>query len=259
MRSTADNARPKVIVAEWQMDRHADRTVLQLAEAELHIWLAHVPAFRGKEHALREALTQEEIERMEQFYFAADRERFAVAHALVRSLCGRYEDMPVERVQIAADHRGKPELRTERRAGKLAFNLSHSEELVAAVFARGRSVGIDVEWIRDIPEWPQLAQQFHPVEQKLLHAAAAGNQQRMFFDCWARKEAFVKATGEGLSRPLDSFWITEDGEQGIFRVNGEGAARNAWTILDFSAAAGYSAAIAFDQGEQQIHPVFLRV
>lgn len=252
---------PKVKTAEWGVAELMETTALHLAEDDIHVWLAYVPAFQEKRGELQRRLSPEESARMERFYFPEDRERFAVARALLRSLCGRYENIPAEwiaHIRIVADRCGKPLLHSESKAGKLAFNLSHSRHLVAAVFSRERQVGIDVECVRDVPEWPELVQHFHPDEQDRLRAVPATEQQRAFFDCWTRKEAFVKATGEGLSRPLHSFCLTADEKEGLFRVQGDGPGWDEWRILSFAPAPGYAGAIAFEQGKQSGISLFPR-
>ncbi|MFS0554774.1 4'-phosphopantetheinyl transferase family protein [Brevibacillus sp. 179-C9.3 HS] len=217
---------------------------VKLADGEVHIWLAFVPWFEQSLQELEAVLSAEELDKRERLHFQADRTRYAVAHGLLRRLIGRYTAIAPKQVQVACDSNGKPFLYGQNNDSEpLFFNLSHSHELVAVAFSRDRFLGVDVEHLRHIPEMEQLLNYFHPVERDRLLRLPRGERQQGFFDCWTRKEAFVKATGKGLSKhPLDSFCMEERDHS--LTVSGEGIRSEDWIIFRFTPAKGYAGAVA---------------
>jgi 4'-phosphopantetheinyl transferase len=117
------------------------------------------------------------------------------------------------------------------------FNLSHSREIALIAVALGREIGVDVEFIRMDFDWAEIAETFFsPRELNVLRSLPPRSQREAFFDCWARKEAYLKATGEGLSGPLNQTDVLLDA--------GESGALLPWTIERLETVAGYAAALA---------------
>ncbi|MDL2267814.1 4'-phosphopantetheinyl transferase superfamily protein [Desulfovibrio sp. OttesenSCG-928-G15] len=124
------------------------------------------------------------------------------------------------------------------------FSISHSGVMVWAAFCRGAFVGIDVEEILPLPDLPGLAGQLHPKERDAILAQPPDKRERDFYRCWTRKEALLKATGMGLSRPLNSFQVsTDQRDHNWVHVPPERDA-SAWTSADISFDAGYSCSVA---------------
>ncbi|NRS19704.1 4'-phosphopantetheinyl transferase superfamily protein [Brevibacillus sp. HB1.4B] len=218
-----------------------------LAKGEVHIWLTFVQAWVHSMQELEGDLSAEELDKRARFHFHADRERYVVAHGLLRRMIGRYQGIFPRAVQWEYNSNGKPFLCGPNNDSEpLFFNLSHSHELVAVAFSRDRLLGVDVEHLRHIPEMKQLMSYFHPVEREGILRLPSDERQQAFFDCWTRKEAFVKATGEGLSRPLDSFFMEK--LDGSFTVNGDGIRSGEWKIHGFTPGRGYAGAVAIGIG-----------
>ncbi|MBW5470309.1 4'-phosphopantetheinyl transferase superfamily protein [Brevibacillus formosus] len=220
---------------------------LILAKGEVHIWLTSVQAWEHRMQELEDDLSAEELDKRARFHFHADRERYVVAHGLLRRMTGRYQGISPRAVQWECNSNGKPFLcGPSSDSEALFFNLSHSHELVAVAFSRDRLLGVDVEHLRHIPEMEQLMSYFHPVEREQILRLSSEERQQAFFDCWTRKEAFVKATGEGLSRPLDSFFMEK--QDGSFTVNGDGVRSGEWKVYGFTPVRGYAGAVAIGTG-----------
>lgn len=220
---------------------------LKLAKGEVHIWLTSVQAWEHRMQELEGDLSAEELDKRARFHFHADRERYVVAHGLLRRMTGRYQGISPRAVQWECNSNGKPFLcGPSSDSEALFFNLSHSHELVAVAFSRDRLLGVDVEHLRHIPEMEQLMSYFHPVEREQILRLSSEERQQAFFDCWTRKEAFVKATGEGLSRPLDSFFMEK--QDGSFTVNGDGVRSGEWKVYGFTPVRGYAGAVAIGTG-----------
>lgn len=228
---------------EPQLDQDAP---LSLPTCEIQVWQAFTPAFNARVQELAALLSGEESRRMGQFYFQQDRVRFAVAHGILRKLISRYLNTRPRRIDFRNGSKGKPELYGPCAVAGFFFNISHSHQLVALAFSKIWHIGVDVEHIRAIPDFEEMAgYYFHPTESAVLQSLPCSKKQQYFFDCWTCKEAFVKATGDGLSRPLHSFFICADNKtaHGILRIKGEGAAD--WRILPFEPVRGYAGAVAF--------------
>ncbi len=184
----------------------ADRT---LHDDEIHIWLASYKMFHAQLPELRGLLTIDEAEKAARFRFEKDRERFIVTHSLLRKLLAGYTSTSPTQLVFQHNAYGKPALSSYHQEGPLHFNLSHSQDLIVYAFTFIRNIGIDIEYIRTDIEHEQLARHyFSPFERAELQHLPPSLRQQAFFDCWTRKEAYIKARGLGLSLALDSFDVT---------------------------------------------------
>src|SRR5262249_20133919 len=151
----------------------------------------------------RSILAPDEKERAARFHFEHLRSAFIAARGVLRCLLGGYLNRHPGRVQFRYGARGKPALEPD--AG-IEFNLAHSGGLAVLAFASGCPIGVDLEQIRPIPELREIAARFFCAEEAAeIASLPSGERQRSFFRCWTRKEAYIKATGDGLSAPLDQF------------------------------------------------------
>jgi len=150
---------------------------------------------------LRALLSVDELERAERFYFPHLGREFTIAMGPPRSAHALL-DTPADRIRFSTEENGKPAVREP--STNLQFNLSHSGELAAFAFSMDCEVGIDIEEIRPFPEMESVARQFFsPSEIDDLANAPAIDRLTAFFRCWTRKEAGLKATGEGLGADGD--------------------------------------------------------
>ena len=193
----------------------------------------------------RGLLDDQERGRADQFLRDVPRYRFIVGRAGLRRLLGHYLQIDPKDVCLASDSNGKPRLAPPH-AGDLRFNLSHSEDAIVYVIARGREVGVDVERIRtDLPVAAIAEQFFAPEEIAALRALPPPARVQAFFVCWTRKEAYLKATGEGIGFGLDQFavGIAGGGRRTVSSGNSE-RANNLWSIEDLSLTPDYVGAVA---------------
>lgn len=204
-----------------------------LARDEVHVWAVRLDVDDLAVSATEERLTAEEVERASKFVLHKPRRNFVVSRAAVRSILGGYLGQPPGGVAIVAQPSGKPRLHV----GDLAFNLSHSEDLALVAVTRDCEVGVDVEAVRPIERFEELARRnFHPAE---IAAISAADTPTQFFSCWTRKEAVLKAFGDGLRSPLQEFDTLSPASDGGIRVFDTRCYLQA-----ISPAAGYVAAIA---------------
>lgn len=196
---------------------------------------------------LSKLLKPEELERAARFHFARDRNRFLAARARLRILLGRYLGVAPSAVRFQYGSRGKPGLAGH--GGNLPFNLAHSGALALVGVTRDRNIGVDVEFLRPGPPREKIAERFFSVrEVAALRSLPAAEQVRAFYNCWTRKEAFLKATGEGLPFGLDRFSVSlVPGEPAaLLEVPfGQGEAAR-WSLRHLEPAPGYIGAVAVE-------------
>jgi 4'-phosphopantetheinyl transferase len=181
----------------------------ELEEREIHVWRAYLDCGEIVLHRFEETLAPDEKARANRFVFRQDRNRYVAARGALRELLGRYLNRSPAEVEFEYSSKGKPSLDAKFGKRSVQFNISHSHGLALFAFAVGRNLGIDVEFVR--PEVPadEIAERyFSPQEVTELRALPVSLRAEGFYRCWTRKEAYVKARGEGLHIPLESFHVS---------------------------------------------------
>lgn len=225
------------------------RNPLFLSKGEIHLWQVCIAPFQSQERMFLTMLNGEEIAQAERFLFAKDRLRYIVAHGILRVLLSRYLNRMPHEICLTKGCYHKPELHTSMLDEKFSFNISHSQDMVVLAFGKYLNLGVDVEYVRDIPDFIEIVNQFFSQEEKRqLQVLPYLQQQQLFFDFWTCKEAFVKATGEGCNRSFDSFHITKKDK--CFFVSGKNIQKDAWQIISYRCTPNYAVAVAFDSVDQ---------
>ncbi len=209
---------------------------------EAHVWLARLKA--SEEDIARAAalLSAEEEERARRFRFERHRRRFVMAHAALRTILGRYLGASPGEVAFRHGPRGKPYLNEPE--PRIQFNLAHSGELALAAITKEGEIGADIEIHRGMPEG--VARRFFSAaENAALTSLPPRERERAFFRCWTRKEAFLKATGEGLSFGLDNFTVSllPDEPAALLDLPGGASEASRWSMANIAVADNCSAAI----------------
>ncbi|HEX8180613.1 MAG TPA: 4'-phosphopantetheinyl transferase superfamily protein [Pyrinomonadaceae bacterium] len=228
---------------------------LTLAHDEVHVWRASLEQPAHVLAQLRATLAADEHERAARFHFERDRAHFIVGRGVLRAILGRYLPGRAEQLQFQYGAYGKPALTAEFARGSLSFNLAHSHALALFAVTRGRAVGVDVEYLRAELAGTQIAERFFSArEVAALCALPAEQQPRAFFDCWTRKEAYIKARGEGLSFPLAAFDVSlgPDEPAALLCVRGDAQESARWSLRALDAALGYAAALVVEGHDWQL-------
>ena len=216
---------------------------------EVHVWRATLDWSAEAIADLEPILAPDERERMRRFHFERDRRCHLVARGLLRTLLGRYLGMAPGQLRFDYSPFGKPSLAADLVQSPLQFNVSHAGELVLIAVAAGRTLGIDVEHIRTDIAVGEIAARFFSANERNALATLAGDlQHHAFFDCWTRKEAYIKAIGDGLSLPLDQFDVSFlPGEPArLLATRPDPAEAGRWCLQGLDVADGYKAALAVE-------------
>ena len=181
----------------------------KLGQEQAHVWYVNLEELTGDQARWSALLSADERERAARFRFPRDCRRFTVARALLRVLLGSYLKADPAALTFRTTEHGKPSLSGAYDGCNLHFNVSHSDEVALFGLTLGRTIGVDVERVRHDFEVAAIAQRFFSLaEQRAFASVPLAQQHRAFFDCWTRKEAYVKALGEGLSHPLHQFDVS---------------------------------------------------
>ena len=208
------------------------------AEKELHVWRASLNLAPEKLKRLEAVLNAEEKARAEKFLVPRARESFVAARGILRELLGAYLGIDADQVTFRYRAQGKPFL-APTHDSPLSFNASHSHGMGLFAFGESAEIGVDIEQVRADFKGTEIASRFFSKQEiaalKQLTPEAA---TEAFFGCWTRKEAYVKAHGEGLSIPLRSFTVSFDAPQQVLQADGA-----AWSCHALQPAAGFAGAI----------------
>lgn len=220
---------------------------------EIRVWISRLDCEDNEVTAMLETLSIDERERADRFKFEKDRVRFVGAHGILRRLLGAYLDRAPVAVRFQYNQWGKPSL--ARGSGlDLRFNLSHSHELAVYGFALGCDLGVDVELVRADFATNEIAERFFaPGEIDALRALPAELRAEGFSNCWTRKEAYVKALGEGLSIDLSSFEVSLKPGEPPRLIRGADPA--GWTFASLRPGDDFVVAVAAHGASLRIAPL----
>lgn len=212
------------------------------------VWHWSLLAGPGVQADLWGLLSFDERARAGRFHFPCDRRRYVVARGTLRTRLAAYLGCRASAVAFSYGAHGKPALRPPGQGARLSFNLSHSDELAVLAVAGGAPVGVDVERARPVAE-DFAAHAFAAEELAALRTLPARCRQAGVFACWTRREAYVKATGTGLSQPKDSFAVAVDPSRParLLRTDADPDGIAYWTLTDLRLQPGYAAALAVRQ------------
>ncbi len=222
-------------------------TDLTISKDHVHVWYVSLDQSESLLQLLAQTLSDEEHKRAERFHFRKDRDHFIVARGVLRDILSHYLKREPEDLFFRYNEYGKPML--AKNSGRLSFNVSHSGDVALYAVTCGREVGIDVEQIRpDFAEEPIANRFFSPAEVAVFSDLAAPEKKEAFFSCWTRKEAFIKATGKGVSFGLDNFDVSlaPDKPAALLSIKGDMKKARGWSLKNLNIKPDYKAALAVE-------------
>lgn len=223
----------------WQT---TDET-LAVDSQSIHIWRVSLLVDAADESELFQLLTADEQKRAQRFLFDKHRRRFTAGRAKMRRLLAGYLHCEPLDIQFQYTNLGKPSIADTR----LSFNFTNSNDLALLAATQDLELGIDTEELREMSDMEGLAKRFfHPDEIATIMAANDSLVRRsQFFRCWTRKEAVLKATGKGLTHPLDQLCVTVNEPAKMVSLDGETTEAASWSLEHFDPQEDYVASVAY--------------
>jgi len=185
------------------------------------LWTVSLPVSAEHYERLSRSLSGDEMARADRFKFERDRRRFVVGRGALRSILGSYLGRDPDAIRFAYGSHGKPTLADVSAAGGVEFNASGSDELAVCAVTVGTRLGVDIELCRPIAEEDFPDQCLTAAERNALRALEPADRPAAFYRLWTLKEAFLKATGEGLSRPMSSVEFDLSPGRAVRLIGGE--------------------------------------
>lgn len=219
-----------------------------LSRGEVHLWKMRLNGTASEHLTLKQTLAPDELARADRFYFERERRRFTAARGQLRVILGRYLGTRPSDVRFSYGARGKPFIEQPASGASLKFNLSHSRERALLAVTLEREIGVDLEEIHFLEDAEVIAERFFsPAENARLLAVPRQERLDAFFCCWTLKEAYVKATGDGLARPTRSFDVSFGcGRARLLDVEGDPKEARRWSLLDLVPEARYLGGLAVE-------------
>lgn len=178
---------------------------MEIPENEIHIYETPIDVFIPELKEFESLLSDDELNRAKAFRFDIHRDRFMICRALLRKLISKYTDLPSRNINFSYSQKGKPFLKDSL----LRFNISHSVNRAVFAFTKFHEVGVDIEFKKDMNDAHEIARRFFSeIEIEEMMKLKVDEIKTGFFNCWTRKEAFIKCIGEGLSFPLKNFAVS---------------------------------------------------
>lgn len=226
-----------------------------ITPSEVHVWRAEVDRPSAEIEQFFQILAPDEQQRSQRFRFEKDRKKFVIARGLLRMILARYLSVSSDRVLFSYSSKGKPAIANTYPMGELCFNVSHSHQMALYAIALNRPVGIDLEHIRPI-EAVALSQRFFlPSEAIVIRSLIGTEQHQVFFRGWTQKEAYLKATGDGLGQ-LASVEVALTESMRLISIDGDVNIAAQWFVQEIAmpdCATEYAAALVVKGAQPDLH------
>lgn len=221
----------------------------------VHLWMFSLDQSEMVLNYCSSLLSEDEKVRAAKFYFAGSRRQFILVRGALRNLLGAYLGMDPEQVEFAYEQHGKPMLKDGISPQPIRFNVSHAEDWGVTALCLEQRVGVDIEYIRAMPDMNDLARRFFTAnESTLLESFEGEEKNQIFYKLWTCKEAYLKASGEGLFLPLDQVEIHFEAEGRVQLRSKHGTKMTEWALHLFNPQSDYQVAtcVEGDPGEYML-------
>lgn len=222
---------------------------LFLQEGEVHVWFVRLPKMSAHFESILEILAPDEVARAARFRFDGNRNEYILTRGFLRHILSSYAGSAPHLLRFCYNSYGKPTLAAPWCGNRLEFSVSHSRGVAVCAVMRDGQVGVDLEYLHQDVEFDQIAEQFFSPREMSLFRRLPSNKKRVaFFSCWTRKEAYIKARGEGMFLDLRSFDVAfaQDQPASVFIGTDNPSETRRWSLADLSAPVGYTASVAFE-------------
>jgi 4'-phosphopantetheinyl transferase len=220
-----------------------------LADNEIHVWATTLSVAADALAQFSASLSPDEKERANKFKFEKHRNRYTAGRGALRAILGQYVGARAADVRFDYLTNGKPAFAQDFAGAGIHFNLAHTEDLALIAVTRIGPVGVDVECVRSVKNVDELVARFFSQRENELFQKVLNDQKpAAFFNLWTRKEAMLKATGEGITRSLSlvevSFLPGEPAR--LLAIAGDAAAGERWRMWELEPANGFTGAVAME-------------
>jgi len=225
---------------------------IQLKNDNVDVWCVSLEVDKSCLSSLQQSLSEDERMKAGRMRFKNKRDDYVAARGLLRLIIAAYLKEKPERLGFQYGPHGKPELAKEFIGTGLTFNMSHSHGLAVYGVGHKRVLGVDIEKIRSDMSFTKIAKRFFsPLEFETLQKLPAEQQKQGFFTCWTRKEAYIKAIGQGLFFPLNRFDVSlVPGEPAALLADRKDPRQvSRWTIVNLDVDPNYAAALVVEGKE----------
>lgn len=227
---------------------------LNLGLNDVHVWLLDLNFEIDKIDELKKILSEDEQIRANKFKFEYHQHRYIITRANLRIILSKYLQINPNKIEFYYSEKGKPSLEQKCNQKELEFNLSHSENLAIYGFTNNIKIGIDIEKIKDNCDVESLANRFFTLNEYHIISNLKGKEKlQAFYQAWTSKEAYFKATGEGLIGGLNNIEIALNSlERKLVSIHGNKQIINDWTLHKIDINDDYMATIALENLKKKI-------
>ena len=229
--------------------------IFSIGNLHVHVWRMRLGSSDYQAGEMQSKLSTEEKHRAAKFQSRDDRTRYATAHYYTRKILSKYLGLQPEKIRFAYNQYNKPALEENTKASGLRFNLSHSAEIALLAVANGFKVGADIELVKHDKATEDIARRFFlSREVELLLNQPEQIRDEAFLRIWTRKEAYIKARGEGMAIPLDQFEVSfHPGDPPkILWMKDDPQAAARWSLFHLEPEKGYTGALAVEGHPDQL-------
>ena len=234
----------------------------QLHEGEVHIWDADLNCSNSLISELFQLLSTDEQARAKQYRLNRDYKHYIVARAILRKILSRYLITEPAQISFSYNQYGKPFLKEDKSEQQLMFNLSHSNGIALYAITLGKDIGVDIEHVSSDLEYDEIANHFFSQREASIICSLSGYMKALtFYSCWVRKEAYVKARGDGLMMTLSQFNVTLAPVEPAALLNNQWAPEDPkhWSLHDLNVGQQYIAALAVEGNPTSIKCMSWRI
>jgi 4'-phosphopantetheinyl transferase len=258
VKKAAANSNPRPTQPAGQVETSANQ-IKAPAPGMADVWVTALTTSSSNLEALRRILSHNELDRAARFHFDEHRTRYIVAHGCLRQLLSRYLSIPASSIEFGLGTNGKPSLAGEAAGTGLQFNLAHSADLSLTAVVTGSQVGVDVEQVRILPDANELVQRFFSKREAAEFAGMTEAQKPLgFFRLWTRKEAWLKATGDGIAHLLDKVEVSFSAAEAarLLRLPEGFSSLADWSLCNLEPGPGYVGALAIPRKDVEVRVRF---
>lgn len=224
-----------------------------LVKEVIHVWCLPLdlpPQEQARNFSL---LSPDEKARSEKFYFKKARDHFIAGRGFLRTLLGVYLNLDPTLLQFSYEQQGKPVLKEDSLGWPIQFNVSHSEGLGVLAFCLDHRVGVDIEYLRPLADFNDLARMvFTTKESTMISALSGEDKQELFYKIWTCKEAHYKALGAGLQIPMDKVGVKFKADGDGVLISSDGVEINNWQLHLFNPRTNYQCAVCVEGGNMEV-------